>query len=139
MTKRIDRDDHQTMAKVANKMFGSEEVEIKEEDFAEQFDNHIKMPGELISQKEDLLDIGSHCNRYEPCPICYKCRVKGSHIYDKCDKCSINICVHESKVIDKWIVRDNFSQTLPDGVGEYLDKAHEELAKAMGVPNSLLK
>lgn len=123
MTKRIDKDDHQQMAKMANKLFQTEQVEILEEDFEETFDAHNKkMPGELISRKEDLLDLGATCNRYEPCPICYKCRVKGSHVYAKCDDCPIQICVHEPKIIDKWIIRDNFAQEIPKEVAEYLKK-----------------
>ena len=138
MTKRIDKDDHQQMAKLANQMFGTEEVQIEEQDFAEQFDAHNKMPGEIISRKEDLLDIGAHCNRYEPCPICYKCRVKGSHIYEKCSTCQINLCVHEPRLIDKWIVRDNFAQELPKEVCEHLDSI-AVLQRLKGVPNSSLK
>lgn len=123
LTMRIDKDDHQQMAKYANKMFGAEQVEILEEDFEEKFDAHNKkLPGELISRKEDLLDAGANCNRYEPCPICYKCRVKGSHIYAKCDDCVIPLCVHEPKVIDRWIKRDNFAQKIPKGVADYLEE-----------------
>lgn len=130
MSKRIDKDDLESMAKLANKTFGSEEVQITEEDFVDKFDKHLKAPKELPTNKEQMYDIGEHCNRYEPCPICNKCRVKGSHIYEKCDTCPIPICVHENKIIERLIVRDNFKQKLPDNVAQCIkEEADKVLAK----------
>lgn len=113
MSKKIDIDNVDQMVTKANEMF--EGVEITEEDFQEQFDNHntnkmINMPGELRSNREIFLELGEQCNKYDPCPICFKCRVKGSHIYDKCDKCVIPICVHSDKERNLLIKRENFTQ-----------------------------
>ena len=120
MSKKIDIDNIDQMTSLANEVF--ENVEITEEDFAETFDNHNgrKYKGELVSRKEDLLEYGSKCIRYEPCPICYKCRVKGSHLYAKCDECALELCVHEDKHIGYFIKRDNFSTPMPQEVSNYI-------------------
>lgn len=138
MTKRIDKDNIDQLTSVANELF--ENIEIKEEDFSEQFDNHNgrKYKGELVSRKEDLLDLGSTCSRYEPCPVCYKCRVKGSHIYDKCDKCPIELCIHKDEHIGRFIVRDNFATPMQEDVSNFLKEQEQKVIEAMGVPKELL-
>lgn len=49
------------------------------------------------------------CPRYQPCPICYKCMVKASHLYLKCQSCPIPICGHTEKERELMIRRENFS------------------------------
>lgn len=133
MSRKIDKDNIDQLTSVANELF--ENIEIKEEDFEEQFDSHVerKYKGELFSRKEDLLELGSTCSRYEPCPICFKCRVKGSHIYDKCDKCALDICIHKDEHIGYFIKRDNFTTPMPEDVAIYLKKLEEEVIEAFGV------
>lgn len=123
---RIDRDNIDQLTSKANELF--EGVEIKEEDFQEQFDNHIVKEPELFSRKEDLLDVGSACSKYEPCPICYKCRVKASHIYIKCDECSIDLCIHKDEHINRFIIRDNFKQPIDKEVCDLLKDKEKELS-----------
>lgn len=138
MARKIDKDNIDQLTTVANELF--ENVEIKEEDFADQFEAHNsrKFKGELVSRKEDLLDYGSKCSRYEPCPICYKCRVKGSHIYAKCDECAIDLCIHQDKHINHFIVRDNFATPMPEEVANFVKDMEQKVFGAMGVPEELL-
>lgn len=137
MSQKIDKDNIDQLTTVANEMF--ENIEIKEEDFAEQFDNHIAKAPELFSRKEDLLERGSQCSRYEPCPVCYKCRVKGSHIYDRCDSCPIAICTHEDRHIGRFVVRDNFATPMPKEVSDYIKSLESKVYEATGVQKELLK
>lgn len=48
------------------------------------------------------------CPRYDPCPICDKCRAKASHLYVACQACRIPICSHTYADRDKMIKRKNF-------------------------------
>lgn len=48
------------------------------------------------------------CPRYDPCPICDKCRAKASHLYVACQTCKIPICSHTYADRDKMIKRKNF-------------------------------
>lgn len=48
------------------------------------------------------------CPRYDPCPICDKCRAKASHLYVACQTCKIPICSHTYDDRDKMIKRQNF-------------------------------
>ena len=49
------------------------------------------------------------CPRYDPCPICDKCRAKASHLYVTCQTCKIPICSHTYADREKMIKRDNFT------------------------------
>lgn len=48
------------------------------------------------------------CPRYDPCPICDKCRNKASHLYKACETCKIPICSHTYTDREKMIKRKNF-------------------------------
>ena len=48
------------------------------------------------------------CPRYDPCPICDKCRNKASHLYVACQTCQIPICSHTYTDRDNMIKRKNF-------------------------------
>lgn len=49
------------------------------------------------------------CPRYDPCPICDKCRNKASHLYVACQTCQIPICSHTYEDRKKMIKRKNFT------------------------------
>ena len=48
------------------------------------------------------------CPRYDPCPICDKCRAKASHLYKSCETCKIPICSHTYHDREMMIKRKNF-------------------------------
>lgn len=53
------------------------------------------------------------CPRYDPCPICDKCRAKASHLYKSCENCKIPICSHTYADRDMMIKRKNFEILVP--------------------------
>ena len=56
------------------------------------------------------------CPRYDPCPICDKCRAKASHLYKACETCNIPICSHTYADREKMIKRNNFTQIVTSEV-----------------------
>jgi hypothetical protein len=75
----------------------------------------------IKSNRHEYLTIGSRCMRYKPCPICFKCMHKASHLYVKCQNCSVPLCVHSEKERAAMIRRENFSPRFPlRGGGEVL-------------------
>ena len=67
----------------------------------------------LGSRNRDNYEAGERkfktCPRYDPCPICDKCRAKASHLYVACQTCKIPICSHTYADRDKMIKRKNFT------------------------------
>lgn len=68
--------------------------------------------GNLFKQNKDIFAENEKnfrtCLRYSPCPICNKCLNKASHLYVKCQNCTIPICTHKYKDRVVMIKRDNF-------------------------------
>ena len=67
------------------------------------------------------------CPRYEPCPICDKCRNKASHLYVACQTCKIPICSHTYEDRDKMIKRKNFEIKVTEEVMNVIKKIDEEV------------
>ena len=61
------------------------------------------------------------CPRYDPCPICDKCRAKASHLYVACQTCKIPICSHTYADRDKMIKRKNFTVAVSDDVMKMIE------------------
>lgn len=60
------------------------------------------------------------CSRYDPCPICFKCRIKASHLFLKCEICQVPFDQHSEKDRNFMIRRENFAikqeQLGPDAI-----------------------
>lgn len=67
------------------------------------------------------------CPRYDPCPICDKCRAKASHLYVACQTCNIPICSHTYADREKMIKRNNFTQIVSSEVMAAVRELGEEL------------
>lgn len=67
------------------------------------------------------------CPRYDPCPICDKCRAKASHLYKSCETCNIPICSHTYADREKMIKRNNFTQIVTPEVMTAIKELGEEL------------
>ena len=67
------------------------------------------------------------CPRYDPCPICNKCKNKASHLYVKCEVCQIPICVHKYKDKEFMIRRDNFKIPVSKETINKIKKVEEEV------------
>lgn len=60
------------------------------------------------------------CPRYDPCPICDKCRAKASHLYKACEVCQIPICAHTYADREKMIKRKNFIELVSPEVMAFI-------------------
>ena len=67
------------------------------------------------------------CPRYDPCPICDKCRAKASHLYKACETCNIPICSHTYADREKMIKRNNFTQRVTPEVMAAIKELEREL------------
>lgn len=67
------------------------------------------------------------CPRYDPCPICDKCRAKASHLYKACETCNIPICSHTYADREKMIKRNNFTQIVTPEVMAAIKELEKEL------------
>ena len=67
------------------------------------------------------------CPRYDPCPICDKCRAKASHLYKACETCNIPICSHTYTDREKMIKRNNFTQIVTSEVMSAIKELEREL------------
>ena len=67
------------------------------------------------------------CPRYDPCPICDKCRAKASHLYKACETCNIPICSHTYADREKMIKRNNFTQVVTPEVMATIKELGKEL------------
>lgn len=67
------------------------------------------------------------CPRYDPCPICDKCRAKASHLYVTCQTCKIPICSHTYADRDKMIKRKNFEIKVTEEVMNSIKEIDKEL------------
>ena len=67
------------------------------------------------------------CPRYDPCPICDKCRAKASHLYKACETCNIPICSHTYADREKMIKRNNFTQFVSSEIMDAIRKLGEKI------------
>lgn len=78
----------------------------------------IKNNTELGKRNRDKFKEGERkfetCALYNPCPICDKCQNKASHLYVRCQTCTIPICVHKYSDRAYLIRRDNFKLNVSD-------------------------
>lgn len=85
----------------------------------------------LGSRNRDNYAAGEHkfydCPRYDPCPICDKCRAKASHLYVACQTCKIPICSHTYHDRDTMIKRKNFEIKVTKEVMDAVRKLDKEV------------
>lgn len=67
------------------------------------------------------------CPRYDPCPICDKCRAKASHLYVACQTCRIPICSHTYADRDNMIKRKNFEMIVSEEVMDFIKHIDDSL------------
>lgn len=88
----------------------------------------------LGARNRDMFEKGESkfhsCPRYDPCPICDKCRAKASHLYKSCETCKIPICSHTYEDRAKMIKRKNFTILVTDTVMNVIKKADKEVMNA---------
>lgn len=67
------------------------------------------------------------CPRYDPCPICDKCRNKASHLYVSCQTCRIPICSHTYQDRERMIKRKNFVHIVTSDIMDKIKKIDKEI------------
>ena len=70
------------------------------------------------------------CPRYDPCPICDKCRAKASHLYKACETCQIPICSHSYADREMMIKRKNFTIIVSEEIMNTIKQIDEEVTGA---------
>ena len=92
---------------------------------------NLKANRKLGRRNRDVFEQGEPkfktCPRYDPCPICDKCRAKASHLYKACETCNIPICSHTYADREKMIKRNNFTQIVTPEVMAAIKELGREL------------
>lgn len=62
-----------------------------------------------MSALENNKRLSKGCSMYDPCPICFKCMNKATHLYVRCGDCPVQFCGHNHKQRSYMIRRENFA------------------------------
>ena len=93
--------------------------------------SNLEANRKLGRRNKDIFEQGEPkfktCPRYDPCPICDKCRAKASHLYKACETCNIPICSHTYADREKMIKRNNFTQIVTPEVMNAIKKLGGDL------------
>lgn len=79
----------------------------------------VKRNKDIFSEREPQF---FKCKMYKPCPICDKCEVKASHLFERCAECTIPLCNHKHKDKVFMIRRENFRLNLDNQIIQELRK-----------------
>jgi hypothetical protein len=77
-------------------------------------------------RKQQYKELSKGCSMYEPCPLCYKCMNKATHLYIRCETCPLEFCGHSHKHRSFMIRRENFGINVTDETGEEFKKLSEQ-------------
>lgn len=91
------------------------------------FGTQVQQTGSDTKQK--MKEAANGCSMYEPCPICFKCQNKATHLYVRCETCPVQFCGHNHKQRSFIIRRENFAITVTKETGEKLLAASEKLSE----------
>jgi hypothetical protein len=79
----------------------------------------------MSKAKQAMQEASKGCLMYEPCPMCFKCMAKASHLYDQCQNCEVPFCGHNHKQRSFMIRRENFGIAVTKETGEKFLEASE--------------
>lgn len=65
-----------------------------------------------MQTRELRLKQANGCPWYDPCPICYNCMNKASHLYARCASCQVPHDAHTHRHRSYMIRRENFRISL---------------------------
>ena len=85
-----------------------------------------KLFGSNRDEYEQYAREGIKCHNYEGCSICFKCKVKAWHIYEKCNRCEILHCYHKEADRQKLIKPKNFTYNKEDSISKSINKVYDE-------------
>ena len=78
-------------------------------------------------KKQQMKELSGGCSMYDPCPICFKCQNKATHLYVRCEECPLQFCAHNHKQRAFMIRRENFGITITDEAAEQFADASAKL------------
>jgi hypothetical protein len=81
-------------------------------------------------RKQQYKELSKECSMYDPCPICFKCQNKATHLYKRCEECPLDFCGHNHKQRSFIIRRENFGITVTNETKEEFLKLSEKLREA---------
>jgi len=70
--------------------------------------------------KEEKKFLSNGCSMYEPCPLCFSCMVKATHLYERCVRCPVQFCGHNHQKRAMMIRRENFAIKVSPETGKQL-------------------
>ena len=79
----------------------------------------------MASKLDIFYEQSEGCPMYEPCPICYKCQMKASHLYLQCQDCPLEFCGHDDKQRNLLIRKENFAIKLSEEAHQSIERAKE--------------
>lgn len=95
------------------------------------YHNRTQVQATGSNTKQINKELSGGCAMYDPCPICFKCQNKASHLYERCINCAVQFCGHNHKQRSMIIRRENFAIKITDSTGREFLKLSEQ-AKAKG-------
>lgn len=87
--------------------------------------NNTQVGHDANRRKHEFKILSNNCSMYDPCPICFKCMNKATHLYQKCNDCPLMHCAHNHKQRAWMIRRENFAIDVTKETGEAFKKAAE--------------
>lgn len=63
----------------------------------------------MPTKLETFKALSKGCSMYDPCPLCFKCMNKATHLYIRCETCPLQFCGHSHKQRAMMIRRENFA------------------------------
>lgn len=89
-----------------------------------------------MSHARDIKKAQSNgCSMYEPCPICFSCMVKATHLYERCANCPVAFCGHNHQKRAMMIRRENFAVTVSPETGEKLKALADQVLRGKEANN----
>lgn len=89
--------------------------------------NRTQIQGTGSDAKQLNKEASNGCSMYEPCPICFKCQNKATHLYKRCEECPVQFCGHSHKHRSFIIRRENFGLKVTNETGQQFLDASENL------------
>lgn len=84
----------------------------------------------MSKAKENNLALSKECAMYEPCPLCFKCMVKATHLYERCVSCEVQFCGHNNKQRNIMIKRENFAIDVTNETGKLFKEQADRVLRA---------
>jgi predicted amidophosphoribosyltransferase len=79
----------------------------------------------MSRKREEMLKRSKGCPNYKPCPLCYSCENKATHLYVECESCEVPWDHHNHTAKSYMIKRPNFAIRVSEEAKEQLRELAE--------------